>query len=67
MMQRPQQEGAANLQAVSTSYELAHVITLLVFTFLATVTVALRLWARHIQKQALALNDYLIILGLVSS
>ena len=67
MIPRQQQEGAASLQAMSTSYEFTYVITLLVFTLLATVTVALRLWARRIQKQALALNDYLIILGLVSS
>ena len=66
-MSRQQQEGAASLSAVSTSYELPHFITIVVFTLLATVTVVLRLWARRIQKQALALNDYLIVLGLVSS
>ena len=66
-MSRQLQEGTFSLSAVSTSYEFVHVVSLLAFTLLATVTVALRLWARHIQKQVLALNDYLIILGLVSS
>ena len=49
---------------VSNSF--AHIVTLLVFTFLATVAVALRSWARRVQKQAFALNDYIIFLGLVS-
>lgn len=66
-MSRHQNGVGAGYPVVPTSYEVAHVVTLLVFTFLATVAVALRFWARRIQKQALALNDYLIVLGLVSS
>jgi len=48
------------------SYKKAHVFSLFVFAFLAIIAVALRIWGRKIQKQALMLSDYLIVLGLVS-
>lgn len=60
-------EESASHPVVSTGYEIAHVVILLVFTLFATIAVALRFWARQIQKQALALNDYLIVVGLVSN
>lgn len=37
----------------------------LIFGVMATVAVALRLWARRIKKMSLAFNDYAIILALV--
>ena len=52
---------------VDNSNQLAHVILYSVFLFLTTITVILRIWGRKIQKQALATNDYLILLGFVSS
>ena len=48
-------------------YQLAHAITLIVVSIFAMIAVILRLWSRRMKKQALMLNDYLIILGLVSS
>ena len=66
-MSNYQGEVGTGYPVIPTSYQVAHVVTLLVFTLFATVAVALRFWARQIQKQALALNDYLILLGLVSS
>lgn len=47
-------------------YQLPHFILLTVFSGFATIAVGLRFWARRIQTQALALHDYLILLGLVS-
>lgn len=47
-------------------YHLAHFILLVVFSGIATTAVVLRAWARKIQNQALALHDYLTLLGLVS-
>ena len=66
-MSSHQEEWDTKDSNVSTSYQVAHIVTLLIFTLFATVAVALRFWARQIQKQTLALNDYLIVLGLVSS
>jgi len=43
-----------------------HAVLLLIFSFLACIAVASRLWARRIQNLALALSDFVIILGLVS-
>lgn len=40
-------------------------VILLVVSIIATMAVALRLWARRILKIRLELNDYLIVLGLV--
>ncbi len=40
-------------------------VLLIVFSSIATLAVALRLWARRIQKARFQLNDYLIVLGLV--
>lgn len=40
-------------------------VLLIVFSIIATLAVALRLWARRIQKARFQLNDYLIVLGLV--
>ena len=47
-------------------YQLTHFILLTVFSGFATIAVGLRFWARRMQTQALALHDYLILLGLVS-
>ena len=47
-MSRHQNGVGVGYPVVPTSYEVAHVVTLLVFTFLATVAVALRFWARRI-------------------
>ncbi|KAL9068035.1 MAG: hypothetical protein Q9161_006480 [Pseudevernia consocians] len=46
-------------------YQLTHFILLTVFSGFATIAVGLRFWARRMQTQALALHDYLILLGLV--
>lgn len=47
-------------------YHLFHFILLTVFSGFATTTVVLRIWARKIKSKVLELNDYLIMLGLVS-
>ena len=39
---------------------------LLVLSIVAIMVVALRVWARKIQKSSLELNDYFIVLGLVN-
>ena len=44
---------------------LMHVSVLSAFSFLALVSVVLRLCARKIQRVKLELNDYLCIVGLV--
>ena len=41
------------------------VIVVIVLSAIATLTVALRIWARKIQKLRLELNDYCIVAGLV--
>jgi len=43
-----------------------HAVLIIIFSFLACIAVASRLWARRIQNLALTLNDFVIILGLVS-
>ena len=40
-------------------------VLLLTFCIVASLAVALRVWARRIQKVGLELNDYFIVLGLV--
>ena len=40
-------------------------IVVIVLSAIATLTVALRIWARKIQKLRLELNDYCIVAGLV--
>ena len=47
-------------------YQVSHFILLAVFSGFATTAVVLRFWARRMLTQALALHDYLIMLGLVS-
>lgn len=47
-------------------YHLGHFIILVMVSGFATSAVVLRFWARKIQNQALALHDYLTVLGLVS-
>lgn len=47
-------------------YHLAHFILLVISSGFAITAVVLRFWARKMQKQALALHDYLIVLGLVT-
>ena len=42
-----------------------HVAVVTVLSFLALVSVILRLWARRMQKQSWDLSDYLIIIGVV--
>ena len=41
-------------------------VILLVLCIVAVVVVALRFWARKIQKSSFELSDYLIVLGLVT-
>ena len=48
-----------------STYAAEHIVILIVFLSLATSAVGLRIWARRIQKVSLALNDYLILAGLV--
>lgn len=55
----------AEPQAIDMSYLILHSVLLIVFTLTAVLAVALRLWARKIQKLALQTSDYLIVLGLV--
>ena len=47
-------------------YHFLHFVILVVFSSLATIVVMLRIWARKIQRQPLALSDYVLVLGLVS-
>lgn len=60
-------EPATSHLHVDNSKHVAYVVVFLVFLCLAIITVILRVWGRRIQKQTLALNDYLIVIGLVSS
>ncbi len=55
----------AEYQSFDMSYPMVHSVLLLVFSSLAMLAVFLRFWARRIQKLALELNDFLIVLGLV--
>ena len=55
----------SNNQALGAAYHIKDVVIISVFSGLATVTVALRLWARRMKNMSLELNDYLIIFGLV--
>ena len=55
----------AEPQAIDMSYLILHSVLLIAFTVTATLAVALRLWARRIQKLPLQTSDYLMILGLV--
>lgn len=47
------------------STRVMHVSVLLVFSFVAFVSVVFRLWARKIQRIRLELNDYICVVGLV--
>ena len=47
------------------STRVAHVVVIAVFAFFAVLALILRLWARKIQRVALELSDYLLIVGLV--
>ena len=51
--------------SLDMSYLIVHSVLLVVFASIAIVAVALRFWARRIQRLALQMNDYLIVLGLV--
>ena len=55
----------AEPQAIDMSYLILHSVLLIIFTVTSTLAVALRLWARKIQKLALQTSDHLMILGLV--
>ena len=55
----------AEPRAIDMSYLILHSVLLIVFSLTATLAVALRLWARKIQKLALQMSDHLMILGLV--
>ncbi|KAM0797175.1 hypothetical protein BDR22DRAFT_466521 [Usnea florida] len=55
----------AEPQAIDMSYLILHSVLLIVFTVTATLAVALRLWARRMQKLPLQTSDYLMILGLI--
>ncbi|KAF6228566.1 hypothetical protein HO173_011869 [Letharia columbiana] len=50
---------------MSSYFSSSGYVLLLVSSIIATLTVALRFWARRIRKIRLELNDYLIVLGLV--
>ena len=47
------------------SARVSHVAVVAVFSFIATVALILRLWARKIQRVTLDWSDYLVIMGLV--
>ena len=53
--------------AAYMQYSPFHAVIILVFSVLACIAVALRLWARRIQNLALSVSDYGIILGLVGN
>ena len=52
-------------QPLGAAYHIKQVVIISVFSGLAVVAVALRLWARRMKNMSLELNDYLIIFGLV--
>ena len=47
------------------SYHITHSVLLLVCSIFAILAVALRFWARKLQKVSPELNDYFIVVGLV--
>lgn len=49
------------------SLQKVHIFLLFVFSILAAIAVGLRIWSRKIQQQTLMVNDYLTVLGLVST
>ena len=55
----------SNNQALGAAYHIKNVVIISVFSGLATVAVALRLWARRMKNMSLELSDYFIIFGLV--
>lgn len=55
----------SNNQDLGAAYHIKNVVIISVFSGLATVAVALRLWARRVKNMSLELSDYLIIFGLV--
>ena len=55
----------SNNQALGAVYHIKDVVIISVFAGLATVTVALRLWARRMKNMSLELSDYFVIFGLV--
>lgn len=55
----------AEHQSFDMSYLMVHSVLLIVFSSIAMLAVALRFWARRIQRVALELNDYLVVPGLV--
>ena len=52
-------------QDLGAVYHIKDVVIIAVFSGLAAVTVALRLWARRIKNMSFDLTDYLIIFGSV--
>ena len=42
------------------------IVLLIVFSIVAIVVVALRFWARRVQKSSFELSDYVMVLGLVN-
>lgn len=57
----------SNRLVLGSSYSVEHVSILSVFMLLSIIALALRFWARRIQKSSLELNDYIIVIGSVSS
>ena len=55
----------SNNQDLGAAYHIKNVVIISVVSGLATVAVALRLWARRLKNMSLELSDYLIIFGLV--
>lgn len=55
----------SNNQALGAAYHIKDVVIIAVFAGLATLTVALRIWARRIKNASWELNDYFIVFGLV--
>ena len=51
--------------AMYSSYSTAAAVCSCVFPTLAITAVALRLWARFVQKQKIGMDDYFIIIALV--
>lgn len=55
----------SNNQDLGAAIHIKYVAIISVFSGLATVAVALRLWARRIKNISLELSDYFIFFGLV--
>lgn len=49
------------------SYHILHSVLLLILSILAILAVVLRFWARRIKKLSLELDDYLVMVGLVTT